>query len=412
MLSPRVAVVYHSRHGTLRELARAAAEGAAARGARVRLAGVEDSEAPARAQAWPERSAGPDDVLWADGLVLATPTYFGNVSSPFKRFLESTNSLWTQGRLTDRVVTGMTASSCTHGGREATLLALYQTVYHWGSWVLGPDPAGPDFVALGANPYGLSADRHRDGTVGARERAAAWSLGGYLADTAARSRPGPTASPGRRRRARVTVVHCAEDWGTRCLAQEAAAGARDLGARVRLRRVAGPNAAGASARPGPDGAPASAAVTASDVAWADAVMFGAPSLLGTMDASLLGFVQSLAPAAGSGPLVTKPAGAFVTTEHRHAGSESALLSFHRLLQHCGALVVPPGYTDPAVFAAGGNPYGTSHPRSAGAAPTAEVLAAVRHQGRRMAMAADRMRPREALEDNGSQEGPHVDHATV
>ncbi|MFI1801734.1 flavodoxin family protein [Streptomyces sp. NPDC020379] len=377
-MRPKVAVVHHSRRGTMRTLAEAAAEGAASYGAQVRLLGVADEEAPEAARAWPERPASPDDVLWADGLVLATPTYFGNVSSPFKRFLESTSPLWHKGLLADRVVTGMTSSTCVHGGREATLLTLYQTMYHWGAWTLGADPADPLFQRVGANPYGLSVTAHREGPVGEPELTAAWALGRRLADVAARTRPEPGGAAPGPGPARVTVVHCARDEPVRLLAHECAAGARELGAEVRLRSLEGfpekPAAAG-------------------DVAWADAVAFGAPVRSGAMAASMLGFLQSLEPPAGPGPLAGKPASGFVTTAHPQAGSESALLSLHHVLHHSGTLVVPPGYTDPAVFAAGGNPYGTSHPRSAGALPGPEVLAAARHQGRRLALAGARLRRR-------------------
>ncbi|GGX87587.1 NAD(P)H-dependent oxidoreductase [Streptomyces hiroshimensis] len=395
-MTPRVAVVYHSRRGTMRALAGAAAAGAQAYGAQVRLVQVADDQA---APAWPEEEAGPEDVLWADGLVLASPTYFGSVSAPFKRFLDSTSKLWCDGLLTDRVVTGMTASTCLHGGREATLLTLYQTAHHWGSWTLGAGSAGPgDPVCGGAdgNPYGLAVAALRDGSVAEDDLAAAWALGRRLAGAAARAQGGGRPAPGGAVRVRMTVVHCAEDETVRLLAQECAAGARELGAEVRLRRLAGPGVRRESGLPGPaGGAPPAAAVGPGDVAWADSVVFGAPARAGAVAAPLLGFLQSLEPPAGPGPLAGKPAGGFVATARAHAGSESALLSLHHVLHHSGAVVVPPGYTDPVVFEAGGNPYGTSHARSAGDLPTVQALAAARHQGRRMALAGDRLRRRPA-----------------
>ncbi|MFI0774351.1 flavodoxin family protein [Streptomyces sp. NPDC021212] len=411
-MSPRIAVVHHSRRGTMRALATLAAEGARARGAAVRLLRV--AEDGPDAMAWPERVAEPGDVLWADGLVLATPTYFGNVSAAFKQFLETTSPLWRQGLLADRVVTGMTASTCTHAGREATLLALYQTAFHWGSWVLGADPADPLFGSAGGNPYGVSADS-RPEVAGADTRGAALSLGHRLADITARVRPsaarpvGSTASGP----VNVTVVHCADDGRARLMARECAAGARSVGARVRLRRVA-------SARRGPN----AAIVTREDVAWADAVVFGAPARLGCMAAPLLDFVQSLASADGRGPLWGKPASGFVTTALAHTGSESALLAFHHLLLNSGAVVVPPGFTDQAVFEAGGNPYGSCDVRSASAVPTGAALAAVAYQGQRAAMAGDLLRrpatapspiPGERAgsdENTGTLEGLRDDHAAI
>jgi len=413
-MRPRVAVIHHSRRGTMRTLAGLAAEGARAGGAAVRLLRVAEDD-PA-VMAWPERVAEPEDVLWADGLVLATPTYFGNVSAAFKRFLETTSPLWRQGLLADRIVTGMTSSTCTHAGREATLLALHQTAFHWGSWVLGADPADPVFGPAGGNPYGVSADSRPD-AAGAEVRGAARSLGRRVADLTARAGPHAaglprSAVPGP---VKVTVVHCADDGRTRLMAQQCAAGARSVGARVRLRRVGDAG--------GPPG-PVAATVTREDVAWADAVVFGAPARLGCMAARLLDFVQSLASDGGRGPLWGKPASGFVTTALTHTGSESALLAFHHLLLNSGAVVVPPGFTDQAVFEAGGNPYGTCDVRSASAVPTGAALAAVAYQGRRTAMAGDVLRrpaaaprpgPGERAGDNentGNPGGLRDDHAAI
>ncbi|MER6526589.1 NAD(P)H-dependent oxidoreductase [Streptomyces sp. NPDC001508] len=390
---PRVAVVFHSRRGTMRRLAVAAAEGARARGAQVRLLRVADTaEDPLEpgmtaSFALEEEVATPDDLLWADGLVLATPTYFGNVSAPFKCFLDSTARLWAQGLLADRVVTAMTSAECTYGGREATLLSLYQSVYHWGSWVLGADLGDTEHTGTSGNPYGLSAAYRRGSEVGPPEIRAAWAQGRRLAGFAARGpRCHPPAVPDTTRRpTRVTVVHHADGGAVRTLAQECAAGARESGAEVRLRRVRDAGPGNGPAPGGPWGAPRAQVVTAEDLAWADAVVFGAAARLGTLAAPLLDFAQRLEPVVGGGPLAGKAASAFAVTPRPHTGSESALLAFHQVLFHCGAVVAPPGYTDSAVFAAGGNPYGCAYALSDGAVPSPQVLAAVRHQGGRAAV---------------------------
>ncbi|MFG2602128.1 NAD(P)H-dependent oxidoreductase [Streptomyces sp. NPDC048514] len=568
-MSHRVAVVYHSRRGSVRALAALAAEGAREAGAEVRLLRVADDEAAGRG--WPERPAEPEDVVWADGLVLATPTYYGNVSSAFKRFLESTAPLWRQGLLADRVATGITVSTQRHGGREATLMALQHTLYHWGCWVAGADPADPVTRAAGGTAYGLAAGNRR-GEPAPHERAAARALGHRLSTVAARvrARAAPqalTAVPGRRPSppgesatpttpapdadpttpapdaeptapapdaeptapapdaeptapapeakpttpapdadpttpapdadpttpapdaeptapapdaepgavsadaeqgavssdaepgavsgdaepgaasedaepgdaasgvrpaagapgtdsvavgsgagsrllpcvtgpVRLVVVYHGADAATRILAQEAAAAARAIGARVRLRRIPGPSGAPYAEWPGPWAASAEPG----DIAWADAVLLGACVRLGALGAPLLDFVQALEPAhGGRSPLWGKPASGFATTPARHAGSETAVLDLGHMLLHAGALLVPPGYTDPAVEAAGGNPYGVSHPRSAGDLPTPEALAAAAHQGRRTALAGDLLRrtphPRRAARRHGARPDP-------
>ena len=381
-MGPRIAVVFHSRRGRMRQLAALAAEGARSGSAQVRLLRVVDADP--RGTVWPEPPATPEDLLWADGTVLATPTYFGNVSAALKGFLESTGPLWRQGLLADRVVAGMTTSTRPHGGREATLLALHQTACHWGAWVAGSDPADPAVRLAGGNPYGVSAS-DGPGPPSGTEGAAAVALGRRLAALAARAHPvggAPVPSLAGGRRARVAVVCGDGDGPARLLARACAAGARSTGAQVRLRQVGG------AARPA--GWPFVPAAPA-DVRWADAVVFGSRARLGGMAAHLMEFVQSLEGGGPPGPLSAKAAGGFVTTSGEHAGSESALLSLHHALLGGGAVVVPPGYTDPSVFAAGGNPYGTSHALTAGDSPTAEALEAAAHQGRRLATAGDLLR---------------------
>ncbi|MEX3102227.1 flavodoxin family protein [Streptomyces sp. ST1015] len=387
-MSPKIAVIYHSRRGTVRTLAELAAQGARDAGADVRLLRVpEETEDHGQ---WPEEIAEPEDVLRAEGLVLAAPTYYGMVSSPFKRFLESTSPLWGQGLLADRVATCLTASTQRHGGREATLTSLHHTLCHWGCWVAGSDPADPLTQAAGGTAYGLAAD-NTQGRPTPAERAAARALGHRLADLTARAhpqrpagRPAPTPTP-LHRPVRLAVVYHGEDAATRILAQEAAAAARVLGAEVRLRRVALGGGVRDAAWLGPSAAPAAA----EDVAWADAALFGAPVRLGALAAPLLEFVQTLD--GEPGPLWGKPAGGFAITPARHAGAETALLDLGHMLLHTGALLVPPGYTDPAVEAAGGNPYGTSCSRTPDGLPTPQARAAAAHQGRRIAFAGDLLR---------------------
>lgn len=402
-MSPRIAVLFHSRGGTVRALAASAAAGAREAGAEVRLLRVPDDRGAGRE--WPERPAVPQDVVWADGLVLACPTYYGNVSAPFKRFLESTSPLWRQGLLADRVATGITASTQRHGGRQATLAALHHTLYHWGCWVTGCDPATR---AAGGTPYGLAAD-NRHGEPAPHERGAARALGRRLAALASRARRRPSAVPDGAAAedapaTRLAVVHHGDDPAVRVLALEAAAAARALGARVRLRRVDGAVGRGDGRGARGDGWLGSwaAPAAAQDVEWADAVLFGAPVRLGAPAAPLLDFVQSLEPPEGGRTtLWGKPVSGFVSVPAPHAGAETALLDLGHVLLHAGAVLVPPGYTDPAIEAAGGNPYGACHSRTTGDLPTPQVLAAVAHQARRTLLAGGLLRPAPRPPD-----GPH------
>src|SRR5690606_14803341 len=63
--------------------------------------------------------------------------------------------LWSEGKLTNKIVSGMTSAINPHGGQEATLLSLYTTMYHWGI-VVTPGHTDPVFAKAGGNPYGTS----------------------------------------------------------------------------------------------------------------------------------------------------------------------------------------------------------------------------------------------------------------
>jgi NAD(P)H dehydrogenase (quinone) len=175
--------------------------------------------------------------------------------------------------------------------------------------------------------------------------------------------------------AKVAVIYYSATGSVHALAQAVVGGAASTGAEVRLRRVA------ESAPADTDSPPASL----EDLAWADAYAFGTPTRFGTPAAPLKQFIDQTAGLWRAGTLADKPVTAFTSAHHRHGGHEATILSLGNVFYHWGALIVPPGFTDPAVHAAGGNPYGTSAVTGpAGAGPDEFALAAARHQGRRLA----------------------------
>jgi NAD(P)H dehydrogenase (quinone) len=399
-MAAKIAVIYHSRNGTIHRLAGAAAEGAADVGATVRLLRVRDDAAlppPAAAgTGQPVAEASLDDLLWADGLVLGTPTYYGNVSAPLKRFIDSTSALWKRGLLSGRPVTGLTSSTCTHGGREATLLALYHSMYHWGALIVPSGQAGPAArlnAELGGNPYGLSVPARPDGAVTDLGLAGARLLGQRVCDVAGRlGSPAPKTAAAAARRVKVAVIWHAADRATTALALALARGARTRRAVVRLRRVAELSPVGHGVKQ--PGLPMETAAmsqvpvaTPTDLAWADGIVLGAPARTGMVTPQLGYFIETAEPLRALGRLAGKTATAFITTRYTHAGSESALLALYQVMHHWGAVIVPPGYTDPAIFDAGGNPYGTSYATSAGPEPNQATLAAAEYQGARLALIA-------------------------
>lgn len=194
MTRPRIAIVYYSATGNVYRMAEAFATGVREAGGAVRLRRVAEL-APAAAveknPVWREHlletgdveQASLDDLDWADGLAFGTPTRFGNVSAQLKQFLDTTSGLWLSGRLADKAVTGFTASMDAHGGQEATLLAMYNSMYHWGSVIVPPGWVDYEVAhAAGGNPYGISQVESQTGDAAYVEAvlAAARSQGARL----------------------------------------------------------------------------------------------------------------------------------------------------------------------------------------------------------------------------------------
>jgi NAD(P)H dehydrogenase (quinone) len=162
----KLAIIYYSSTGTLDTMARRAAALAEKAGADVRLREVEElapREAIEQQDAWREHvdatadepRATPDDVVWADAVLFGSPTRFGNVSSQLKQYLDTLGPQWGEGLLADKTYAGFTAAQTAHGGHESTLLALYNTLHHFGGILVTPGYTDPVKFADG-NPYGVS----------------------------------------------------------------------------------------------------------------------------------------------------------------------------------------------------------------------------------------------------------------
>ena len=88
-------------------------------------------------------------------MIFGTPTRFGNVAAQLKQFIDTLGGQWAQGMLADKVYRASRRPPPTHGGQESTLLALYNTVHHFGGIVVAPGYTDPVKFADG-NPYGTS----------------------------------------------------------------------------------------------------------------------------------------------------------------------------------------------------------------------------------------------------------------
>ncbi|RYE28642.1 MAG: NAD(P)H:quinone oxidoreductase type IV [Sphingobacteriales bacterium] len=148
------------------------------------------------------------------------------------------------------------------------------------------------------------------------------------------------------------------------LAQWAAEAAKSAGAEVKILKIA---------ESAPDEAissnPAWAAhveaakdipvVSLNDLDWADAYIFSFPTRYGNQPSQVRAFIDTTGGLWFQGKLANKVVSAMTSAQNPHGGQESTLLSFYTTMFHWGAIIAAPGYTSPVIFAAGGNPYGTS-----------------------------------------------------
>ncbi|CAM5551235.1 MULTISPECIES: NAD(P)H:quinone oxidoreductase [Streptomyces] len=166
----KLAIVFYSSTGTITEIAKELHDAGVKAGAEVRLLKVAEL-APRAAidsnPAWAAHHAAiadipeatPADVDWADAVIFGTPTRFGNVSSQLKQFIDTLGGLWAQGKLANKVYSGFVSTATDHAGHESTLLALYNSVHHFGGITVTPGFTDPQKFVDG-NPYGTS---HADG---------------------------------------------------------------------------------------------------------------------------------------------------------------------------------------------------------------------------------------------------------
>jgi NAD(P)H dehydrogenase (quinone) len=127
--------------------------------------------------------------------------------------------------------------------------------------------------------------------------------------------------------------------------------------------------------------------TLADLEWADAIIFSVPTRFGNIPSQLKQFLDTTGGLWAQGKLANKVVSAMASAGNAHGGQEQTILQLYTTMYHWGAIVVAPGYTDPSIFAAGGNPYGTSVTVDQNGKIVENAEAAVKHQARRTVQVA-------------------------
>ncbi|MBB5236145.1 NAD(P)H:quinone oxidoreductase [Deinococcus budaensis] len=121
--------------------------------------------------------------------------------------------------------------------------------------------------------------------------------------------------------------------------------------------------------------------TADDMQHTDAILISTPTRWGGSASQLRVFIDTLGGLWASGALADKTFSVMTSAQNPNGGQETTIQTLYVMAAHWGAIIVPPGYTDPAIFASGGNPYGASVTAN-GQPLSEEDKASIRHQARR------------------------------
>jgi NAD(P)H dehydrogenase (quinone) len=153
----KVLILYFSKHGNTRKMARLMARGVAA---------VEGCEAVLRTVPTELPDADePQDLLVTeqdmrdcDAMILGSPSYFGNMASPLKTFIDSTGNLWFSGDMEGKPAGVFCTASSLHGGQETTLINMMIPLLHFGMVVVGLPYSEKSllYTQSGGSPYGAT----------------------------------------------------------------------------------------------------------------------------------------------------------------------------------------------------------------------------------------------------------------
>jgi len=189
-----ILVLYYSRSGNVAEMANIIARGVSSVAeCSARLRTVPPVSATVEAVDPDIPDSGPpyvthEDLKDCDGIILGSPTRFGNMAAPMKYFLDSTGGLWASGSLIGKPAAVFTSTATMHGGQESTLLSMMLPLLHHGMIIVGIPYSEPALngTSSGGTPYGAShvAGADADRPVTDDEKQLCMALGKRLAETA------------------------------------------------------------------------------------------------------------------------------------------------------------------------------------------------------------------------------------
>lgn len=189
-----ILVLYHSRNGATANMARHIARGveqcehasAVVRTVPNLHTGITVSKAAVPMDGPPYATN--QDLEDCDGLILGSPTHFGNMAAELKHFIDQTSESWIKGTLEGKPAGLFTSTGSMHGGQETTLISMMIPLLHHGM-LLGGIPysnAALNTTVTGGTPYGAShlASEHSNGSLSDEEKQLCMALGKRIATIA------------------------------------------------------------------------------------------------------------------------------------------------------------------------------------------------------------------------------------
>lgn len=191
-----ILILYYSQNGSTADMARQIARGVEqvpGMAARLRTVPAVSTVCETTADAIPDTGAPYAtlaDMQQCAGLILGSPTHFGNMAAALKYFLDGTGSLWMGGDLIGKPAAVFTSTASMHGGHESTLLSMMLPLLHHGMVLVGLPYSEPALLRTqtGGSPYGasrLTSDTTRS-ALSDDERKLCTTLGQRVADIARR----------------------------------------------------------------------------------------------------------------------------------------------------------------------------------------------------------------------------------
>ena len=182
-----VLILFYSQHGATQKMAEHIAMGVESQDVEAKLRTVPSlsrmhRDAPQEPTSYPYVEA--QDLIDAGGLILGSPTRFGNISSNIQYFLESTLDIWLSGQLIGKPAGVFTSSDSLHGGQESTLLSMILPLMHHGMVVAGIPYHHPSLMQTktGGTPYGAShVNLKPESGLSSDEKQLCWHLGETIA---------------------------------------------------------------------------------------------------------------------------------------------------------------------------------------------------------------------------------------